>query len=144
MCKYAKQIIHNGLGLKCINGYDILNSPCAAQPPELCCPNSSKGLARNSFSMTEEGEAQSMLHCNLLSAHIYPPDNSWTLTEAEGEGEIFHLNWQAAADLISAASYRSNAPFRLPCPPQNTCTECVFTNTSFIYMSVKHSHADSM
>ena len=143
-CGNMQNKSYNGLELKCINDYDIPNSPCAAQLTELFCPNSSKGPARNSFSMTEEGEAKSMLHCNLLSAHFYPPNSSWTWTEVEGKRVRFFISTgrQQQISSHSAASYTSNTPFRPPRPPQNTRTECL--QTYHLYMHVKHAHTDSM
>lgn len=144
-CTNMQNRPYNGLELKCINDYDIPNSPCAAQPTELCCPNSSKGPARNSFSVTEEGEAKSMLHCNLLSAHIHPPDNSWTWTEVEGERVRFFISTGRQQEISShsAASYTSNTPCRPPHPPK-THALSVCLQTQHLYMHVKHSHTDSM
>lgn len=93
---------YNGLELEHVKDYNTPNSPCAAQPIELSCPNSCKELAPKSFYMTEEGEAKSVIHCNLLSAHIYPPWQKLDSNGSEGtEGETFHLSWEAAANFIS-------------------------------------------
>lgn len=91
-----------GLELKCINDYDIPDSPCAAQTTEHCCPNSSEGLARNSFIMSEHGGGKISTLQTLICSHL-PTQQELDLKGSGGiEGEIFHLNWQISSH--SAAS----------------------------------------
>lgn len=81
-----------GLELKSINDYNIPNSPWAAQTAEHCCPNSSKGLARNSFLMSEHGEGKISTLQTLICSHL-PTQQELDLSGSEGtEGEIFHLS----------------------------------------------------
>lgn len=102
-CANMQNRSYNGLELKCINDYDILNSPCAAQPPELCCPNFSKGPARNSFSMTEEEEAKSMLyiatsylltftHLTIAGLERKRRERGWDFSSQRAGSSRFHLS----------------------------------------------------
>lgn len=90
-CANMQNRLSKGLELKCINDYDIPNSPCAAQTTEPCCPNSSWGWHATPFSCQSMGEAKS-LQRKLLSVHIYPPRKRWTWTEVEGQRVRFFIS----------------------------------------------------
>lgn len=75
---------------------------CAAQPAELCCPNSSGEPARNSFSTAEGGQQNP---CQTLASYL-PPFAHLTKSaglgwkqEEEGKDSSFRLKSAAASSL---------------------------------------------
>lgn len=141
MCKYARDHMMS-LSWNALMTTTSQTPPVQLNQQNFAAPTPPKEPARNSFSMTEEGEAKSMLHCNLLSAyilHLPPPpnnNNSWTWTQVEGERVRFFISTgrQQQISSHSAASY--TRPLLGPhVPPKNMHQVCVYKHTNYICMS---------